>query len=155
MGREKHRSSNFSYSFTMILHLFWELFDQHPTADASGHLLPNNHQTFGKAIRWIEKKFGYNLLRPERRKHSNSLRGYGWRGSVWGIRRRVILTHRQKINEYLSSLNLYRSNSVKVAFRNRASDHNARLAEQALNFVSSAVAHKQSSKKRVFQPSAE
>ena len=69
---------------------FWELFDEYPTADASGHLLSNNHQTFGKAIRWLEKKFGFNLFPPERRKRRNSLRGYGWRGSVWGIRRRVV-----------------------------------------------------------------
>ena len=82
------------------------------------------------------------------------MRGYGWRGSVWGIRRRVVLSHRQRINEYLSSLNLYRANSIKIALKNPAPNHHARLAEKALNLVSSAVAHKQS-KKHVFQPSAE
>ena len=40
---------------------------------------------------------------------------------MWGIRRRVVLQNRQKINDFLRTLKLYRSSSLQVAFRNPTS----------------------------------
>ena len=133
----------------------WDLYDQHPTKDSSGFLLSHNYLNFGKAIRWIEKKFGYVLFPNERRTHTNSLRPFGWRGAMWGVQRRANLTHRDKINSsFLGPLNLYKSKSLEVAFKNPPSDPVARNSEKLFQFVPPAVAHKQSQKKGVFHDPA-
>ncbi len=65
-----------------------------------------------------------------------------------GFQIRAILTQRAKINSFLRTLNLYKSKSLEVAFKN-PSDTDARNSEELLNFVSPAVAYKQSQKKGV------
>ncbi len=82
---------------------YYLLFDYHPTHDSSGFLLSHNYLNFGKAIRWMERKFHISIFPVERRKHCNSLRCYGWRGAMWGIRRRVYLHHRNRINDFLQT----------------------------------------------------
>ena len=71
-----------------------------------------------------------------------------------GTQRRAILTHREKINSFLRTLNLYKSKSLEVAFKNPPLDTDARNFEKLLNFVSRAVAYTQSQKKGVFQDHA-
>lgn len=122
----------------------WDLYDQHPTRDSSGFLLSHNYLNFGKAVRWIEKKFGYALFPTERRSHTNSLRQFGWRGAMWGVQRRVILSHRDKINSFLRPLGLYKSKSLEVAFRNPPSNSDDRNSERQLPLVSPQIAYQQS-----------
>ena len=129
----------------------WDLYDQYPTKDSSGFLLSHNYLNFGKAIRWIEKKFGYVIFPNERRTHSNALRPFGWRGAMWGVQRRVILSYRDKINSFLRPLNLYRSKSLEVAFTNPTPNSGERAQEQLMQFVSPQDAYRNSQSRGVFR----
>lgn len=55
----------------------------------SCHLLSHNHLTFGRLSGGLKRNLGMPFS-LERRKHCNLLQGYGWRGAIWGIKRRVI-----------------------------------------------------------------
>ena len=97
---------------------YFELFDQNPTCDSSGFLLSHNYLNFGKAARWLEKRHKTWIFPPERKKHSSALRIFGWRGAMWGVKRKAHLHHRDRINEFIRPMKLFRSKSLEVAFRN-------------------------------------
>ena len=123
---------------------YYHLYDQNPTVDSAGFLLSHNYLNFGKAVRWIERKFDLDIFPPERRTHTNALRCFGWRGAMWGVRRKVVLSFREQINNFLRPLKLYRSKSLEIAFANPSPDGNFQRSEAHLSFVSPKVAHRQS-----------
>ena len=67
---------------------------------------------------------------------------------MWGIRRRVVLQHRQQINEFLRPLKLYRSSSLQVAFRNPTNVSRIH-SEKENTFDCPEVAFRRCSKKQV------
>ena len=73
---------------------------------------------------------------------------------MWGVQRRTILTHCDQINNFLRPLNLHKSKSLEVAFKNPPSDPVARNSEKLLHFVSPDVAYKQSQKFGAFHDPA-
>lgn len=68
---------------------------------------------------------------------------------MWGIKRRVILGCRERINSFLRPLKLFRSKRLEIAFNNPSPDGNFQSSEAHLVFVSPDVAHKQSLKRGV------
>ena len=124
---------------------FWLLFDQNPTCDSTGFSLKQNYLNFGKAIRWMERKFEFHIFPPERKTNCNSLRVFGWRGNMWGVRRKAHLHHRDVINNFLEPLQLYRAKSLEIPLRNPRRE--TAVIECAEEFVSPAVAYKNSLKR--------
>ena len=120
---------------------YFYLYDACPTSDSSGFLLSHKYLNFGKAVRWLEKRFTIQILPPERKKHCSSLRTFGWRGAMWGVKRKVHLLHRDRINEFIKPLKIYRAKSLQVAFPNPHISNTGVLANDP-RFVSPEVAYK-------------
>ena len=121
---------------------YFHLFDACSTCDSSGFLLSHYYLNFGKAVRWLEKRFNIQIFPPE----CSSLRTFGWRGAMWGVKRKVDLLHRDRINEFIHPLKLYRATSLQVAFPNPHISNTGVLADDP-RFVSSQVAYRMCCKK--------
>ena len=65
---------------------------------------------------------------------------------MWGVKRKVHLLHRDRINEFIKPLKIYRAKSLQVAFPNPHISNTGVLANDP-RFVSPAAAYKKCFKK--------
>lgn len=70
---------------------------------------------------------------------------------MWGVRRSVVLSYREQINNFLRPMKLYRSKSLDVSFKNPKPNGYFQDSEAHVVFVSPAVAQKQSLKRGVLR----